>query len=259
MSEEASAVEETVIDDAAPAEDAASIEDEAREMGWKPRGEFKGDESNFIDAAEFVRRGKEFVPFLRANNAKLEKEVQGLKKTLKQFGEFYTKTEQRAYERALKDLEARQAEAVEANDVQAVREITKEISDLEKDARQAAKSEPADDAEAFEEWKAENAWFDKDKALRGLAIAIAEEIKHDFPDPVKQRAEIARRVKAEMPEKFTNPRRTLAPAVEGVGKGPKTTGKSYSDLPPDAKKMCDEFVRDIPGFTRDKYVKDYFQ
>ena len=254
MSEAESAVQEAATD--APEVNAPDIEAEAREMGWRPKGEFKGDEANFIDAAEFVRRGKEFVPFLRANNAKLEKEVQGLKKTLKEFGDYHSKVEQRAYQQALRDLEARQAEAVEANDVQAVRQITKEITDLEKDVRQG-KPDTTSDEEAFEEWKAENAWFEKDATLRRLAIGIAEEIKGDFPDPIKQRAEIARRVKAEMPEKFSNPRRTQAPAVEGVGAGPKTTGKSYADLPPEAKRMCDEFVRDIPGFTRDKFVKDY--
>lgn len=256
MSEEANAVQEAVID--TPEAEAPDVEAQAREMGWRPLGEFKGDESNFIDAAEFVRRGKEFVPFLRANNAKLEREVQDLKKTLKKFGEMHTKVEQRAYERAMQDLEARQAEAVEANDVQAVRQISKEMADLAQEVRTSAKSEPTDDADAFEEWKAENPWFEKDKALRGLAIAIAEEIKDDFPDPVKQRAEIAKRVKAEMPEKFTNPRRVQAPAVEGVGQGPKTTGKSFADLPPEAKAFCDELVA-AKITTRDKYVKDFFK
>jgi hypothetical protein len=46
--------------------------------------------------------------------------------------------------------------------------------------------------------------------------------------------------------------------VEGGGSPPSPGGKSYSDLPPDAKAMCDDFVKRVPGFTRDRYVKDYF-
>jgi hypothetical protein len=239
-------------------EQPADVEARARDMGWKGKDVFKGDEKDFIDAAEFVRRSEEILPIMRAHNAKLEKDLKRVTKTLEKFAEHHSKTEARAYARALSDLEARQAEAVEANDVAAVRQITKEITDLEKDAAGANNSSAESDAELFETWRADNAWFDKDKSLRGLAIAIAEEIKNDFPDPVKQRAEIVRRVKAEAPEKFTNPRRAQAAAVEGAGAGPKATGKSFADLPADAKAMCQSFERDLKGFKRETYVKDYF-
>jgi hypothetical protein len=41
---------------------------------------------------------------------------------------------------------------------------------------------------------------------------------------------------------------------------PRRTGaKGYSDLPSDARQMCDELCRDMPKLmTRDKFVKDYF-
>lgn len=257
MSEALNAAEDAAIDPVVE-DNGSDIEAEALEMGWRPLDQFKGDKSNFIDAAEFVRRGKEFVPFLKANNAKLEKEVQGLKKTLKQFGEFHTKVEQRAYERALKDLEQRQAEAVEANDLAEVRAVTKEIADLTAEVKAGAKEAPQDDAEAFDEWKEANPWFEKDKVLRGAAIAIADEIKGDYPDPIKQRAEIAKRIKAEFPEKFTNPRRQQAAAVEGAERGPRTSGKTYADLPADAKAFCDELVRN-KVITKEQYVKDFFR
>lgn len=258
MSEEARAAEEVVVEVEGKAPD-VDIEAEARDMGWMGREKFKGDEKDFIDAAEFVRRGKEFVPFLRANNRKLEGEVQGLKKTLEKFAAHHSKTEERAYARALADLETRQAEAVEANDGAAVKEITKEIVDLNKEAAgkgKTAADEP--DTSVVDDWRADNPWYDKDEALQAAAYGIAEKIKGDFPDQAKQLAEVTRRIKAAFPEKFTNPRRTQAAAVEGVQAGGKGAGKTYSDLPADAKKMCDEFVRDIKGFSKDKYVKDYF-
>lgn len=234
------------------------IETQARSMGWKPKDELKGAEKDFIDAPEFVRRGREVLPIVNAHNAKLEKTVKRLEATLEKFADHHSKTEQRAYARALSDLEARQAEAVEANDLQAVRDIGHEMRALEKEVSAPKADDMDDDEDSFEAWKSDNPWFDKDKGLRAAAIGIAEEIKNDFKDPVKQRAEVAKRVKAEFPEKFTNPRRTQAAAVEGVGSGPKSSGKSYADLPADAKKMCDEFVRDIKGFSKEKYVKDWF-
>lgn len=249
----------TEVVEAVAAEDQpADVEARARNLGWKPLDQFKGDEKDFIDASEFVRRGEEVLPIMKAANSKLEKQVQRLEKTLEKFAEHHSKTEARAYERALSDLEARQAEAVEANDHAAVKEITKEMVALEKEVAKPKADETDDGEEAFNDWKAENPWFDKDKGLRAAAIGIAEEIKNDFKDPVKQRAEVVKRIKADFPEKFTNPRRTQAAAVEGVGAGPKSTGKSYADLPAEAKKMCDEFVRDIKGFSKEKYVKEYF-
>jgi hypothetical protein len=234
------------------------IETTARSMGWKSKDELKGADRDFIDAPEFVRRGREVLPIVNAHNAKLEKTVKRLETTLEKFADHHSKTEARAYARALSDLEARQAEAVEANDHQAVKEITKEMVALEKEVSKP-KADEADDGEgAFEDWKSDNPWFDKDAGLRAAAIGIAEEIKNDFKDPIKQRAEVVKRVKAAFPEKFGNPNRTRAAAVEGVGAGPKSTGKSFSDLPPDAQKMCAEFERDIKGFKREQYVKEWF-
>lgn len=247
-------VADAVAQDATPAD----VETRARDMGWKPLDQFKGDEKDFIDASEFVRRGEEILPIMKASNARLEKEVQRLSKTLEKFADHHSKTEARAYARALSELEARQAEAVEANDHQAVKEITKEIVDLNKEVSKPKADEADDGEEAFDNWKSENPWFEKDAGLRSAAIGIAEEIKNDFKDPIKQRAEVSKRIKAAFPEKFSNPNRTRAAAVEGVGAGPKTTGKSFSDLPADAQKMCAEFERDIKGFKREQYVKEWF-
>lgn len=256
MSEEA--LDAQVADDAAVVDDAPDVETEALSMGWTPKDKFKGDESKFVDAAEFVRRGKEFVPFLRANNAKLEEKVNRLSKTLEKFSEFHSKTEQRAYAAALKDLEARQAEAVEANDGAAVKEITKEIIDLNAEVTKAAKPKDDEpDTGAVDAWRQANPWYDKDAGLRAAVYGICEEIKGEYPDPAKQLAEATKRIKEAFPDKFKNPRREQAAAVEGVDRGGKGGGRGYNDLPADAKKMCDEFVRDIPGFTRDKYVKGY--
>lgn len=259
MSEEALATEEVVAEVADNAPD-VDIEAEAREMGWTPADQFKGDKAKFVDAAEFVRRGKEFIPFLRASNAKADARIKTLEKTLEKFNAHLSKTEERAYSRALADLEARQAEAVEANDGAAVKEITKEIVDLTKEVAGKGKTaEPEGvDTDALEAWKAANPWYEKDEALQAAAYGIAEKIKGEYPDTAKQLAEVTKRIKAAFPEKFTNPRRTQAAAVEGVQGGPKSTGKSYSDLPADAKKMHDEFKRDIKGFDSARYVKDYF-
>lgn len=52
-------VPENQIPDNTPEEKApeyTKIELEAMDMGWRPKSEFNGDEDDFIDAKEFVRR-----------------------------------------------------------------------------------------------------------------------------------------------------------------------------------------------------------
>lgn len=247
-----------------------TVEEKALAMGWTPLDQFKGDPAKFVDPETFVKRGEEFVPFLKANNRQLEKalekatkEIAGLKTTMTEFADHNSKTEQRAYARALNELKAEQAAAAKAGDVEAVQDITERMVDLKAEVRAPSAGNGADPA--LEAWKADNGWFEKDSVLRGYAMEIDRELRAaGVTDNAYIRAEAAKRVKAEFPDRTgdkpaDNPRRREAGAVEGGTPNVRRTGKSYADLPSDAKSACDSFVKTIPGFTRDKYVKDYFQ
>src|SRR5271154_5862973 len=52
-----------------------TVVDKAKQMGWAPQEEFRGDPSKWIDADEYVRRGEQLMPILRANNERLMEEV----------------------------------------------------------------------------------------------------------------------------------------------------------------------------------------
>lgn len=266
MSEEADTVAEAEDVAVTPAADGAdnqepSLEDKALRMGWTPKGQFKGDPEKWVDAEAFIKRGEEFLPFLKANNKALEtaleksnREMAAMKRTMDQFKEFHSKTEARAYERAMKDLQSQQEQAVAAGDVDGVREITKEIVALNKDVAPKPKDDgPTVDLDA---WKAENTWFETDRAMRGAAIEIAEELTEKGVLGEDQLKEVSKRIKAEFPHKFDNPRRREPGAVESGGSARRPAGKTYADLPADAKAMCDDFVKQ-KLLTREQYVKEY--
>lgn len=241
------------------AKEAEDVEIEALAMGWKPKDGFKGDESKFVDAPEYVRRGKEIMPFLRkelaTSNAKLAK----LEKTLERFAEHHSKTEQRMYAKAMEDVQSRIDTAASAGDVQAVRDATDELVGLTKEA---SVPKPALDTEAqatFEEWKADNPWYGKDSEMTAEADVIGNDLFNRKKLTGKEQgAEVTRRIKLMFPDKFENPRRNGAATVEGGIGTRKPAGKTYSDLPADAKKACDDFCRDIKGYTKEKYCKEYF-
>jgi hypothetical protein len=244
-----------------------SFEDRALTMGWTPKEQFKGDPEKWVDAETFVRRGEEFLPFLKANNKRLEKALErseaklaSMEQTMQRFAEHHTKTEQRAYERAVRELREQIATSSAAGDVQGVLNATDELAELQAEAKASAK--PADNTPQadpeFEAWRETAQWYGKDKPLSAAFDALCAEVYEDgYRTPKAGLKEAEKRLREQFPHKFENPNRRQPGAVEGGGAPPRKAGKTYSDLPPDAKAACDDFVK-RGLLTRETYVKDYF-
>jgi hypothetical protein len=234
------------------------VETEALAMGWKPRSEFKGPDDKFVEAAEYVERGKTIMPFLRKELAGAYKKIEGLEKAVKTSIQHISKAEQRAYVKARADLDAELAHYAAAGDAANAKAVTDEIEALEKDV--IAKAEPeADGNPDFDAWRSDNPWFGKDKALTAACGAIGQEVAEEGYTGKAQIKEVDRRIREAFPEKFAKPEnanRRLPGAVEAGGAPRARAGKSYSDLPPEARQMCDELVRD-KILTREQYVKTY--
>lgn len=246
------------------------IEARARAMGWTEKSEFKGDPAKWRDAAEFVERGENLLPLVKAQNKRLEREVAELKQTTREMGDYLSKTEQRAYDRALADLKQQRKEALAAGDGDAFDKADEQIEQLKSDAaaKAAKRAEKKDDGPdpVYAEWESRNAWL-KDTELSEYAEFAAQKLRAsgekatgaEFLDMV------AERVKKQFPAKFTNPRRESAQAVEGAAPAARRGGKSYADMPAEARAACDRMAKN--GFGGDEkamakfkadYVKQYF-
>lgn len=250
------------------------VEARAKRLGWVPAEEFKGDPAKHRSAEEFLDRGETLLPILKRDNDKLhegmsrlERRLAEQEKTFGQFAEFATKAEERAYRRALTELEAKRDAAIETADVNGAKSAQRQIDELNKDAAPKVEKSKTEDTPRVDPtvtaWISENDWFDKDPALRGFALKVFDKLEKATPGRSKSEmlAETKQKVMDKFPEDFgINPKREGAGAVNEPGGGTapkKKTGKNYEDLPAEAKKACDKFVKTIPGYTRDKYVKDY--
>lgn len=253
-------------------------EAKARRLGWVSKEEFKGDPDKHRSAEEFLQRGETILPILQRDNKKLhdtvgrlEKKLEETTETLKTFSEFASKAEERAYKKARTELEAKLDTAISTADVEQARQIRKEMADLEVDPPKPPKREqkpvgepdkPIVDPE-IQSWIADNDWFNKSQALRGYASEVYGELEKTYPGKSRSEllAETKQRTVERFPEKFgVNPKREGAAAVAapgGVASQRKPAGKTYDDLPAEAKRACDKFVKNIPGYTKEKYVKDY--
>lgn len=256
--------EEAIID--APESNEPTVEDRAREMGWRPQEEFKGPEGKWVDAETFVKRGEEILPIVKAQAKKdrealdaAKAEIAEMKRTFSDFKKYHSQTEQRALQRARQELERELAEAVEAKDFASVRSITQDIADLSKDVRTDDQGNPydtPDHAKALNQWQGENPWFGSDQVMTGAANAIANELEAKGVKGAEQLAEVAKRIRAEFPHKFENERRQRPAAVEGASP-PRKAAKGWADLPPEAKAFAEKMVKQ-GLITREQYAKDYF-
>lgn len=284
------------------------IESRARTMGWLPKEEFRGNPDNHVDAETFVRMAETSLPHLKGTLKTMERkmveqdqlirqqtgEVQDLKNTLTEFVEFSKGAEQRAYNRAVKELRAEQNKAKEAGDLPAFVEATEKLDaviaehpaitgkdkPLEASSIQAAHKPSSVDEEfkqwiaaepaAFEDWKGENTWFDDEPDMAVYADQMDRFLIRKNGFKVKRSdhlKEVAKMVKKKFPEYFGNSARKGGSPVEGdSGGSPSGNGRrTYHDLPADVKAQCDKWTGKsgngktgtIKGFTRDEFVRNY--
>lgn len=254
---------------------ASSAEAEARLLGWKPLEEFNGPPERWRDAEAFLEKGKQINGFLRKDFDKLRKELElrdqriaSLEGNIREFAEYHRETEARAYKRAIASLQEERKAALRESDGARVVEIEEQLDELKEASqkqiapRAIAPRDPAQPDPAFVAWVDANPWYKENRTLRALVHDYAEEVKRQNPalvgtaflDHVKQL------VQFEHPELFDSPERRRPSAVSSADDTRRPAGgrgKTYADLPIEARIACDKFVKQ--GYlTKETYVKDYF-
>lgn len=241
------------------------VEVEAKQLGWAPKEEFRGDEKNWVDAETFVNRGKQIMPILKANNQKLERELAATKAQLAE-----TKALVEASQESIKELKTfnsevarerakdRKAEIVteiaaarEAGDVGKEVDLTTQLSE-QTAALKAAEVEAAKKPEVkvdpkvtqakaeFDAWAAQNDWYGNDDVKTGLANGIAAKLRksNSTLTGVEFYQEVAKQVNA------FGAKAPPADKVEGGGRGNNNAsgGTSYADLPSDARASAEKLL-----------------
>lgn len=251
-------------------------EAEARKMGWRPQEEWDDSGTGtWMDSKEYIDRNKRLADrgdkILKAEISKQTREIASLKKTLEGIGAHMTKVENRAYQKAFKEIEAKAEKAVEDGDTDAYRRAKGEAKDLEKEAKAEAKveakPEQKDDPD-YDGWVSDNAWYDPredgfDAEMAAFADIVAPQIGRTGLVGAAFYERIKTEVKKKFPDRFGNQRRRQAPAVEGAGGGGGGNGKTlWSQVPKEVQrgefKSCVEqgLYEDTPK-GREKYADIY--
>lgn len=243
----------------------AEVEEKARRMGWVPKEDFKGDESRWVDADRFVERGENEIPIMRERMKKLDSTIVGLNQRMSgmrdTFSEFQTHQKgvaERAYKKAMDDIIRRQREAAEKGDVEGFDEAEKEKESLVLDVPEMGPGVNVAAEREFNSWVAENDWFNKPK-LQKYAGTISVYVQDQTGlTGAALYDEVRKEVELRYPEEFENKNRQSPSKVVGDGDPPVKPGeKSFGKLPKEAQAQCRKFIKEIPGYTKEEYVKDY--
>lgn len=250
-----------------------NIEQEARAMGWVPQEDFRGDTSRWVDAETFVERGHTVMPILKKNNERLEgtvkqqqAEIERMKamvdagqEAIAQLQEVHSEATKAAVEKAKRDLMNELKTAKRDGDVdreievqEALDELREQQKKIEQPTRPAAPQSAQQGADAqhpeFAAWMSENKWFGADQRKTMRVMGIAQELRADEQyDSLQGRAFFDKVV--EVMEERTGARPVTNKVSEGrpSGGGGSGTGRSFADLPADAKAKCDDQGRKLVG------------
>ena len=245
------------------------VKDRARGMGHRSKEEWRGDPEKWVPADKYVERAETLMPIMKSQMGKYENEISSLKatvesqkKTTEKLLKMGETVQQRAYEQAKRELTQKQVQAVTDGDVEKWQNLEDQKDSLPQP--EMIKVEEPDSSPVFDQWHTGNEWYLKDEDMTDFANLHAQKVTKQNPqmpyDQVLQTVET--KIKETFPTKFENPNRDIPSAVDsGQNReiAPKAAGKSYSDLPADAKAMCNQNVSQGLYKTKEDWTKAYYE
>lgn len=272
---------------AAAVPDQAAIEAEAREVGWVPKDQFRGPVDRWTDAKEFLDYAGKAVPALKATNRRLSRDMEDLRRKNAEYdGKF------KAQEATLKvlsdnqvtaavtDLKEQQTElqtsidaAIERNDLKEYNRLRDEL-DLVKEkirnppkpavdsAAATAQAGPVDvmNSPEYRQFEQDNPWFKDNSMMAAAAVAAMAELNKRPEAKTMSLSQKFAHVETETKKAFGMATARRDVKVDGGGGGGNTGGdggRSYHDLPPDAKEACNSMASRFVGKGKIKTLGDW--
>src|ERR1700679_601352 len=179
---------------------ASEVEVRAKGMGWQPKEQFRGDPEKWVPAETFVERGETFVPYLKANNRKLEdklnhatSEIGSLKELIKSqqeqveaLLEYNTKENKATVETQRKVLVKGIKEARAEGDVEPEEDLREQLRSAQDalakaDEKKPAVTPPAHNLQptaevkaAFETFVSNHDWYNEDHMMKSAFIGTMQ-------------------------------------------------------------------------------------
>lgn len=249
----------------------------AREMGWRPKDEFKGDAALFVDAKTYYERGQTVLPIVQAEARALRQELERTRADAHKALEIAN----RANEREVADLQA-QVEAAKLTRKEAIKEadgdtfesadervkaLEAEIAKLKQASKDTSTSTQLDPG--YVAWlnRPEQSWFNSDEEAQAMAEGLVRLPKYKHLIGQREKlwdAVVGDLKKMKDAQRAGNRADLERPGPEGAGRGngevrARAGERSFVNLTSDMQKTCDRQYKDF-GITipkekwRERYV-----
>lgn len=231
-------------------EEESPLEGIAREIGWTPKDQFKGDPEKWKPAEEYIRASKDI-------NKSLSKDVRELRSTV----ENMSRTSATLLQQQLADRDAywasQRAAAVEEGDNNAADYADQQRAAVQQEYARTMRPTITNEAAEFAERN--RAWFQKDPLATRRAFEVTEAYAQSGAPAHEQLAAAERQIRKEFPELFSSAKQP--PSVNGSGgrtAGVSGRKKGFHDMPAEAQAVAKDMVNRGSIPDTDEYVRHYF-
>lgn len=233
----------------------------AKEMGWQPKDNFKGDGDNYVDAEQYIRKGQDIQDNMRKSLKDQKQQLSDLAGSLKELqshNERVYKAEVTQLKKELSDLTQQKKEAIQDGNVEKVGEIDEQIDSVKESMVPPAKTDTSAKVGGdFEVWVKDNKWYESDKEMSAYADSLAD--KHEGAPFARVAALVTKQVKEMFPDKFPSSAKrqevSTAPRVEAGTRKAMTTKFTKSDLTDSQKSIMQQFVKQ-EIMSEKQYIED---
>lgn len=265
---------------------------EAKKMGWVEQEKFRGNADHWVDADEFVERGKTVLPILSATNKRLKEDLLTANSKIDTLGQqlssattaidrlekHWSEANKRAVETAKSNLKSELKDARENGDTDAEDRILGKLEEIRESEREAAKApeqkvpakkdttdDPNPMTPAMKQWMKDNDWFGPDKKKTKEYNRLAEDLREEGETATDSEffeildREYAKRYgeQEEEEEEEPTPRRPSKAESGSHGQGNRS-GKGFSSLPKEARDACHADIDELVGENKQfKTVKEW--
>jgi hypothetical protein len=226
MSGSAQVIEPADDGGAAP-EPRVNVEQRARNMGWMPKGAWRGEPDRWVDAATYVERGERMLPLLQERNRALDRTVSDLKTESRESKQLLSdllvrtrKAEKVGYDRAMRELNQKRADAVAQGDAETFNKVEQEIREMgpapEVPAPAPVVQAPPGVDPVVTAWIRRNQWFNRDREANAAAVAALTTVESENPGASLEEhlSEVEDRIAKRWPEHFPGRQRLVAGVPE---------------------------------------------
>lgn len=268
------------------------VRQEASKIGWQPKEAFKGDAATWVDADEYLRRGREVLPLVKAENKRLHEKTDQLTREVQKLTQAVAEQQQSMAEFA--DFNAEQLRTQLDDQAKRIRAELREARREENDTRveeleenleenREAKAKLGDPKEKkaaatppttpqsvqqtpeYLDWAARNPWFNGTSRADQAKTAAAMRFATEMATAGKRGTAFFEAVDEALAEVYPQQRRT-EPTEEGRpssgSSGSGSSGSGFASLPSDAKAKAKEqapkFVGPNKMFKDEKAWFDYY-